>query len=201
MNGVRQCIGMFLALAGLLLGMVAPVAAARPGALAPAKGMLLVASERIQDLRFRRSVILLVRHDAEGTAGVILNRPTEYTVGNLLPPSRLSGIEEAPVYYGGPLQARTLLTLVATKEELQNSDQIGGELQLVDLQQLVGLRRKGQTPPFRVILGYAGWTAGQLAGELGRGDWFVLPGNDELLTLPPEDLWRTLSKHREDVWL
>jgi putative transcriptional regulator len=166
-------------------------------AFAPAKGMLLVADEQLIDPRFRRGVILLVQHDAEGTVGLIVNRSSRLPLTAVLPQgSNLVG-QGRTLAYGGPVEPMALLALVKFHG---NPPEPADEI--IDGHFITGLAVLDEWPDFsdemvdyRVFVGYTGWAAGQLAAEIMRGDWHVLPADEQsLFAGNGEKLWERLLK-------
>jgi putative transcriptional regulator len=81
--------------------------ASRPGAEA-APGALLVASPNLSDPNFRRTVVYLVEHRAQGSLGVVLNRPSEITVSDVLPAWAPLSSSPPAVFVGGPVESESL---------------------------------------------------------------------------------------------
>ncbi|MFC5996101.1 YqgE/AlgH family protein [Pseudonocardia hispaniensis] len=165
------------------------------GATVPvAPGTLLVASPGLTDANFRRTVVYMIEHRAQGSLGVVLNRPSEVHVQDVLPSWAPLSSQPQSVFVGGPVDGRTALCLAAlrTGESINGLDglvAIRAPVALVDLESdPAGLasRLRG----LRVFAGYAGWDAGQLQGEIDRGDWFVVPGlPDDILAGRHADHW------------
>lgn len=196
----------FFSLTVLVLLFVAvwPLPVAAQGRLAPARGMLLVAGEGIADPRFQESVILLVRYDAEGVVGVILNRPTKLTLGKAFPGMVAIEKRDTPLYYGGPVDQRLLLVLLQSEMPPQDSTPVADRLHLTGLPQIADRldSSAGKGEKFMVFLGYAGWSAGQLAGEIARGDWYLVPFNETaVFSEKPENLWRELRSRGKEIWI
>jgi putative transcriptional regulator len=157
-------------------------------------GSLLVAAPTLTDSNFQRTVVYLIDHRSEGTLGVVLNRPSEVAVHDVLPAWGPHVTRPQAVYIGGPVEQKTALCLAAlrTGEDLATLEGVvgvRGPVALVDLDadpdSLVP-RVRGM----RVFAGYAGWGSRQLAGEIDRGDWIVVPGlPDDVLTPSGVDLW------------
>jgi len=167
--------------------------ASRPGAEA-APGALLVASPSLLDPNFRRTVVYLVEHRAQGSLGVVLNRPSEITVRDVLP--AWAPLSSAPpaVFVGGPVESESAICLAAVRtghdpSAVEGLIAVRGPVAQVDLD-----RDPGALAPvlrgLRVFAGYAGWDAGQLAGEVRRGDWYVVPAlPDDVFTRRESGLW------------
>jgi putative transcriptional regulator len=183
--------GSFLAVAALLGATIAAAADAPPNA-DPAPGQLLIASAAIQDPRFYHSVILLLRHDSTGAFGLIINHPVaEEPISNLLADangkgdgqSEDSSLEETiQVYLGGPVQPQYGFIVHSTdysRPETLHVDEALAMTASKDVLRDIGHHHGPKK--FLFVLGYAGWGAGQLEGEIARHDWFTAPAEPELV--------------------
>lgn len=187
----------------LLLGWCSAVGAAPEGRLAPARGVVLVAAEGMRDPRFAASVVLLIDVQPQGVAGLILNRPGRITLGQAFATHpELSG-NKHPLFYGGPVSPDTVTGLLRDDRSPGASDRIVPGLQLVKITELPpALLRAAGPERLRIFSGYAGWLPRQLAGEIARGDWYLVPAEAALLfTTPPERLWEELRRRGNEVWL
>ena len=181
----------WLAAACLLWLMATPVVTR---AAQPEAGDLLVARDHLPDPRFNRTVVLLLQHGPQGTAGLVINRPTRLGLAEALP--ELPALAAATLSYGGPVAPRVMMVLVKTTDhppepaqKLLDAVYLTGPDQLADW---LGEGRPECT--YRVFAGYAGWAPDQLAGELARGDWQVLRATGQLLfAADPGGLWSHLS--------
>ncbi|MGH4008462.1 MAG: YqgE/AlgH family protein [Pseudonocardiaceae bacterium] len=157
-------------------------------------GSALVAAPALRDPNFRRTVVLVIDHRASGTLGVVLNRPSEVPVREVLPLWGPHATVPQSLYVGGPMEQRAALCVAALPagvdaEHTEGVIKLRGSLALVQLDadpDLMAPRLLG----LRVFAGYAGWDEGQLAGEINRGDWIVVPAlPDDVLAGPGTDLW------------
>jgi len=161
----------------------------------PAAGKFLVASRQLGDPNFRETVVLLLDYGPHGATGLVINRPTKVSVPEVLP-----GLEEVRhvedlVYLGGPVATESMMMLLRSPVELDESTLVFEDIhvsQSIDL-----LRRYAQAetdrPEYRLYAGYAGWGPGQLDGEIERGDWYVVDGDSALvLTEDPASTWGRL---------
>lgn len=163
-------------------------------------GSALVAAPGLQDPNFRRTVVLIIDHSAAGTLGVVLNRPSDVAVRDVLPSWGPHATVPQALYVGGPMEQRAALCVAALPAGMDAANTEGmisvrGPLALVDLDAdptVMAPRLRG----LRVFAGYAGWDQGQLDGEIERGDWVVVPAlADDVLAPPDTDLWgRTLRR-------
>jgi hypothetical protein len=94
----------------------------------PAKGSFLVASRRLVDPRFQETVVLLISYGSDGATGVIINRPTEVRLVDLLPSMQgLKGRADV-VYYGGPVEGHRMLILIRSREQPEESGRVFGDV-------------------------------------------------------------------------
>jgi putative transcriptional regulator len=162
-----------------------------------AVGRLLVATPLLEDPNFRRSVVLLMEHDTEeGTLGVVLNRPTEVPVDQVLPPWAALATGPPVLFQGGPVALDSALALARVPgpddplgwRPLDGGSEVG-RLGVVDLDAPPDLLA-AEVLQLRVFAGYAGWSGGQLETEVGEGAWYVVPGEaGDVFVADPERLW------------
>ena len=155
----------------------------------PLAGSFLIARPVLQDPNFAQTVVLLLRHGAEGAFGLVVNRPAE-----------AEGLP-FPVYSGGPCPAPGLIMLHGQREwaAAGGPDGPSGEVAPgifigdADCVSRVGEAPPDRPPRFRMFAGYSGWGPDQLERELAAGAWIVVPATGDLLfDTPVEDLWDRL---------
>jgi putative transcriptional regulator len=129
-------------------------------------GKLLIASPSMPDY-FHRTVILMVEHSPEGAFGLVLNRPSETTVGEASPELASLIGDQHVLHVGGPVQPNAVTAIGEHSDPADATKLIVGPVGMVDLDDPPELSR------LRVFAGYAGWGAGQLDGELEQEAWFV----------------------------
>lgn len=153
-----------------------------------------MAAPGLADPNFSRTVVYLIEHRPQGSLGVVLNRPGGTKVREVLPGWAAVASEPRTVFVGGPVDESTALCLAALRtgervEATAGVVGVNGPVVLVDLEtdpRRLAPRLRG----LRIFAGYSGWDAGQLAGEIARGDWIVVPGlPDDTLTRSSSDLW------------
>ena len=131
-------------------------------------GQLLIASPAMPDY-FRRSVVLVVEHSDEGAFGLILNRPSESTLGEVTPElAELIGSEHL-LHVGGPVQPNAVTAIAEHADPDDATKLIAGGVGMVDLDHPPELLR------VRVFAGYTGWGPGQLDGEIEAEAWIPEP--------------------------
>ncbi len=157
-------------------------------------GTLLLANTDLLEPTFRRSVIYIVEHNDGGTLGVVLNRPSETAVYNVLPQWAKLSAKPKTMFIGGPVKRDAALCLSvlrvgADPDSVPGLRHITGRLVMVDLD-----AEPASIAPLvegvRIYAGYSGWTIGQLEGEIERDDWIVLSAlPSDVLVQPRVDLW------------
>jgi putative transcriptional regulator len=170
-------------------GSASPGAPASPGSPV-SRGCLLVASPLLADPNFARAVVLIITHDLDGTFGLVLNRPLDSRLADVLPEVDALAAD-IPVMQGGPVQM-DVLQFVARDVEAGRcvlaGVSVGASLpELIEAQ--AGEKRA------RAFLGYAGWGTGQLERETAEGSWIVAPARAEhVFEVPTEHLWSTVLR-------
>lgn len=157
-------------------------------------GTLLLADTDLLEPTFRRTVIYIVEHNDAGTLGVVLNRPSEAAVYNVLPQWSELASRPRTMFVGGPVKRDAALCLGTLRtgiepQGLPGMRHVAGRIVMVDLD-----ADPDTIAPFveglRVFAGYAGWTIGQLEDEIERDDWIVLSAlPSDILAGPRIDLW------------
>jgi putative transcriptional regulator len=173
------------------------LASARAAETDGARSILLVASNRITDASFERSVVLVTRHGGDEPIGVVLNRPTEVPLKEVF--GDLTGLDATRdrLFFGGPVSRRMLVFVFRAESRPEHSVELmPGVFMSLDATLLRELLRRDQPAAgLRIYAGYAGWTAGQLEQEITRGDWHVIEASAEVVfSAKPESLWQELIR-------
>lgn len=164
-------------------------------------GTLLLANIDLLEPTFRRSVIYVVEHNDGGTLGVVLNRPSEMAVYNVLPQWADLAAKPKSMFIGGPVKRDAALCLGilrvgAEPEGVTGLRHVAGRIVMVDLDadpDLIATAVEG----IRIFAGYSGWTIGQLEGEIERNDWIVLSAlPSDVLVQPRVDLWSRVLRRQ-----
>ena len=153
------------------------------------RGQLLVAGPGLEDPNFRRTVLLVGEHGAEGAMGVVLNRPTSVRVADAVPPlAELVGDGEH-VHLGGPVNPRSVVVLADYVDPTAADDLVLDTVGFLP-SRIEDAGDVGAVRAVRVFAGYAGWSPGQLEDELEEGAWLVLPARvSDVFSATPERLW------------
>jgi putative transcriptional regulator len=149
------------------------------------------------DPNFDRTVVLMLEHSDEGALGIVLNRPSETTLDDVLPEWRVVASDPPVVFVGGPVSPEAVIALGrGHAEEREGWVPILDDLGTVDL----GTDPLDLGVPIdrlRVFVGYAGWGANQLESELEANAWFVVDAaSNDPFAPEPENLWRDVLKRQ-----
>ncbi|MFB6342371.1 YqgE/AlgH family protein [Saccharicrinis sp. FJH62] len=157
----------------------------------PKKGRVLISEPFLQGYYFSRSIVLLTEHDAEGSMGLVLNKPLDLKIGSVLKDVSFS---ETKLICGGPVSPDKLFYIHSFKNvpgaiELIKGLFFGGDFEYV--KDLLAIN-PALLHDIRFFIGYAGWSPGQLADELKESSWLVTDLSAEhILHAPINKLWRS----------
>jgi putative transcriptional regulator len=159
------------------------------------KGNLLLDGGKLRGSFFNRTVVLICQHDSDGAFGLVLNRPSNSTVGDMLVADLPVALKKETLYLGGPVQPAAMSylhtdTYVPDANVLPNLS-LGHSLDsLTDLSESFS-----STQQIRVFAGYAGWSPGQLEDEMKRKAWLTQPASlDLIFNTEPKNLWNALLR-------
>jgi putative transcriptional regulator len=162
-------------------------------------GKLLVASLRIIEPTFFRTVVLMCAHDEDGALGVVINRPLKREpVTKHLPAFQSLVREPDCIFDGGPVEGTAALALGRWKPvlDIPTPKFVLGRSGLLDLSKPVE-EHELHLEEVRVFAGYAGWTGGQLEAELKEESWFVVDATEEdVFSRDPAQLWRDVLRRQ-----
>lgn len=159
------------------------------------KGKILISEPFLNDLNFKRTIILLVEHDEEGTLGFILNKPTGYNLNQTLEefPNMNS-----PLLYGGPVHVNAIQFIYRGENLIEGSREIlpglfwGGSFETL---KILSDSQALNTKDFRFFMGYSGWSKGQLEDEINSNAWIVTETSiSNIFSDEPDKLWTEILK-------
>ena len=153
---------------------------------------LLLAMPGMVSGNLANTVIYVCEHTEHGALGLVINRPTDLTVGSLLEridldlSLEIGPVQDTPVFFGGPVQTDRGFVLHAPPGAYSSSIRLG-ELALTTSRDILQEVAEGRGPAQLLItLGYAGWGAGQLETEMAQNAWLnVAASHDILFQTPP----------------
>ena len=149
-------------------------------------GQLLVASPDMGDPRFIETVIFMIKHDAHGAMGLVVNQVLGAgPIGDLLKGFGLDGVDAAgdiSIHYGGPVQPYLGFVLHSTDYADDATVEVNNRIALTTELEILEAISNGKGPTRSLFaLGYAGWGPGQLEGELREDAWYVAPADETII--------------------
>ena len=164
------------------------------------QGQLLLDSGQLGGSFFQRTVVLICKHDAEGAFGLVLNRPLGKLAGELIIADLPELIKSSPLFLGGPVQPGAL-SYLHTDSFIPEADVLPNVSLGHSLDDLLEIGESfSPAKKVRLFAGYAGWSPGQLEGEMKRKSWLTFPASPDLVfATPPEQLWQQVL-HLKGGW-
>lgn len=163
------------------------------------KNQFLVAMPSLEDENFSHTVSLLCEHTDSGAIGLVINRPTDLKLVEMMEQMGLEhdGIDgDAIVYWGGPVQPERGFVIHRNPGGWESCMPLGDGLFITTSRDILRSIGKGEGPQeYFVVLGYAGWGAGQLESEILHNAWLNTPLDEQILfRTPPRDRWQAATK-------
>jgi putative transcriptional regulator len=160
---------------------------------------LLIAMPDLEDPYFYQSVTLICEHNEKGAMGIVINQPTEIPFAELLTQLEIDYSSEfaAPsVLMGGPVHEQAGFILHSSEGEWESSLRINEQVCLTSSKDILSAMGVGKGPKkANLLLGYAGWGAGQLEQEIMSNSWLTAPVSSEILfDIPMENRWSAAAK-------
>jgi len=159
----------------------------------------LIAMPTMGDPNFDKTVTFICEHNADGALGLVVNRPSGMSLGDVfgqmsLTPTR-DQIAEAPVLQGGPVQPERGFVIHDAGGDWGSTLPVSELIQVTTSRDILESMAHGDGPARSlVVLGYAGWGAGQLEGEMAANAWLTVTASmDVLFDVPFEQRWRAAA--------
>ena len=161
------------------------------------RGKLLIASPAMIDPNFHRTVILIAEHTGEGAMGLVLNRPAETLVADVVPDLSELADDGAPVYFGGPVASDSVIVLAEFDEPELAGVLLDDDLGFVGSEANEAGDLAGGVRRARIYAGHAGWGPGQLEGELEEESWIIEPPQrEEIFSEDADGLWSAVLRRK-----
>jgi putative transcriptional regulator len=149
-------------------------------------GHFLIAMPAMADPYFAKSVAYICEHNEHGALGVIINRPIEMTLQELLDQVGIemqdNAFAEYPVHFGGPVQVDRGFVLHQPAGEWQSTITVSGETALTTSKDILEAVARGAGPSKLLLsLGYSGWSPGQLEQEISQNAWLTVAADDSIV--------------------
>ena len=175
-----------------------------PALTPPFANQLLIALPTLADPNFARTVAVICQHDDDGAMGVVVNRVSDYTLGEVLQQMGIDSDDpallEQRVLAGGPVHPERGFVLHDGEREWDSSLTIADGLQVTTSRDILEAIAAGEGPEHvAVALGCAGWGAGQLEQEIAENSWMTAPADADLLFDQPLEQRRLAAAGRIGV--
>lgn len=170
----------------------------------PSAGKLLVSEPFMPNMYFKRTVILLIEHNEEGSIGVVLNKPTFLKIKDVV--NSFPDVNHT-VHSGGPVNINNIYFLHRLSDIISEGDKLvddvywgGNKEEIIDILQA----NYFEDDKMRIFMGYSGWTPGQLDFEIENYSWIVTDLNTDLIfNTPAKELWSAVVEdmgHEYSYW-
>ena len=165
----------------------------------PLANQLLIALPALEDPNFARTVSLICQHDGDGAMGLVVNRPSEYTLGDIFDQMNIEGGDPAmrsrQVLSGGPVRPDRGFVVHGGERSWDSTLRVVDGLYVTTSRDVLEAMARGDGPAQTlVVLGCASWGAGQLEQELADNAWLTVESAPELLfDLPLEGRWQAAA--------
>ncbi len=160
----------------------------------------LIAMPALADSFFHRAVVYICEHNSEGAMGLIVNKPTQVMLPELL--SHLDihntapALKTMPVLFGGPVEKGQGMVMHNSHEKWKTTMELSESLFLTTSTDILEKIGSDEGPKKSVVtLGYSGWDAGQLEQEIVDNSWLTVSANEQILfDTPAEQRWHEAAK-------
>jgi putative transcriptional regulator len=143
---------------------------------------LIIASPTMEDPNFQRTVVLVCQHDEKGALGLVINRPGEVDIIDVLLRLELDGplTPDGRTWWGGPVGPGTGFVVWRGQAADEEGWTIGDEVAVSPAMERLR-ERVASGQPYALVLGYAGWAPGQLDAEIASGSWLFADADPDLV--------------------
>ena len=168
--------------------------------IASLKNQLLIAMPALQDPNFARTVTYICEHGEHGAMGIVLNRPTDLSLSDVLKHMEIEGglgkAGEQIVYLGGPVEEERGFVLHTHTDPWDSTLAIDDQISITTSRDILEAMARGNGPAQTLVaLGYAGWGAGQLEQEMQQNAWLSGPADQAILfDLPADQRWEAAAR-------
>ncbi len=160
----------------------------------------LIAMPALQDPDFHRTVTYLCAHNNEGAMGIVINRPLDLNLGEVLDHMSIEvdniQVNDMMVLQGGPVQRDRGFVIHEPAGEWDAVLTVGDDIGVATSRDILTAVAHGDGPKRAVVaLGYAGWGAGQLEHEVLQNAWLSGPADSRIIfDLPYEERYESAAR-------
>ena len=160
----------------------------------------LIAMPSLQDPNFHRTVTYLCAHNDEGAMGIVINRPLDLRLGEVLDHMSIEvvndGVNQMTVLQGGPVQRERGFVIHEPLGQWDAVLAVGDRIGVATSRDILAAVAQGDGPSRAIVaLGYAGWGAGQLEREVQQNAWLSGPADSSIIfDLPYEERYESAAR-------
>ena len=160
----------------------------------------LMAMPAMADPFFSKTLTYICEHSDQGALGLVVNRPIDLTLKDLLDQLDISADDETvgglPVMFGGPIQLDRGFVLHQPVGDWQSTMAVNDEIGLTTSLDILRAIASGESPKqLLVALGYSGWAPGQIEHELSQNAWLTVPASPTIIFELPAEERLTAAMH------
>ena len=152
------------------------------------KYLLIVATKKLKDTRFKNTVVAMLDHDEKGALGIVINKPLgTASIRSLIKGLNAETIEKnlldykVPIYWGGPLDNNKILIIHSKDYKNKNTKNYDKISISNNYKALLDIAKNKGPSQSLVIIGVSAWTEGQLEGEIDKGHWNLSEVTQDIL--------------------
>ena len=157
-----------------------------------ANGVFLVSTPELKDSPFNQTVILIISYGADGAVGLVINKPTNFSVRKVLPEIRINRKGISSMYMGGPVDWDNIYMLLTSETLPYGTQHVIENIYFTFRKDIITslLEEKDTKNKVRVYSGYTGWAPGQLEQEINRGAWITVKADTKkVFSNNPLSIW------------
>ena len=160
----------------------------------------LIAMPTLADANFSQTVTLICEHNAQGALGLIINRPMRMKLNEVFEQLELGSTPDALndqlILQGGPVQPDRGFVIHRAGANWESTVKVSNQIHVTTSRDILNAVAAGQGPePICMVLGYAGWEAGQLEAEVSQNSWLTVPVDERILfSTPYEQRWMAAAQ-------
>jgi putative transcriptional regulator len=160
----------------------------------------LIAMPALEDANFYRTVTYVCEHNAQGAMGIVINRPLDISLGDILEQMEITtsspGTSKQAIFSGGPVQTERGFVLHTPDGDWESTLQITPEISITTSRDILEAIAEEKGPEQSLVaLGYAGWGEGQLEEEMSANAWLSGPADSQIIfNLPSEERWQAAAQ-------
>jgi putative transcriptional regulator len=161
----------------------------------------LIAMPALNDPFFARTVTYLCQHGPDGALGIIVNRPSELMLSDIMEQMSIdirgqAQLASMPIYFGGPVQPERGFVLHEPRGRWDSTMEVSEHISLTTSRDILEAIGRGEGPQkILVALGYAGWGGGQLEREIAENSWLNAPAETSIIfRQPSSQRWKAAAE-------